>query len=44
MDKLNLQSKKLSFLIKLVNDLQSNFTQDIEEINLVKDDKMVIDN
>jgi hypothetical protein len=40
MDKINTKSKKLSLLLKLVNDLKYNIEEDIQHLD---DDKMLID-
>jgi len=38
MDKLNVKSGKLSLLVKLIDDLRSNFEEDLERLNKLNRD------
>ena len=38
MDKLNVKSGKLSLLVKLIDDLKSNFEEDLERLNKLNRD------
>ncbi len=42
MDKLNVKSAKLSLLVKLIDDLKSNFEDDIENLNKLNNENNIM--